>query len=108
MRVVANDRYWRVTRSDDANAVADPDVFQILKTGRSDAISRCVDRAARRLKAGGLIATGYRNRQLAGRTLAIKSGIHAERLLASMLFPLSLDDLGKIANAVLFPLESEE
>ncbi|MFO1005560.1 MAG: type I-U CRISPR-associated protein Csx17 [Planctomycetaceae bacterium] len=91
-----------------ANAKPHPDVFHALCTGRSDAVSRCVDLAARRLKAGGLLVHGHRNRQQAGHSLAIQSPLSAERLLAAMLFPLSDHDLNQIANSVLFLPESAE
>lgn len=91
-----------------ANAKPHPDVFHALCTGRSDAVSRCVDLAARRLKVGGLLVHGYRNRQQAGQPLAIQSTLSAERLLAAMLFPLSDHDLTQIATSVLYLPESAE
>jgi CRISPR-associated protein Csx17 len=99
---------WALTRGDEPNAQPDPNIFQILASGQSNAVEQCVDRAARRLKSAGLLVHGYRNRRLAGRSLAVESSIPAGRLLAAMLFPLSERDLEKVANAVLYPPESEE
>ena len=103
----ANDKRWELT-PDAANAQPDPNVFHALSTGRPDAVRECVDRAAQRLKAGGLLVHGYRNRRQAGRSLAITSTIPPERLLAAMLFPLSYRDLCRIANSVLSPPETQE
>jgi len=108
-RQVSRDgRYWRVSKSEDANARPDPDVFHILGSGQPNAVEQCVDRAARRLKSGGCLVFGYRNRRLAGSSLAVTSPIPADRLLAAMLFPLENRDLQTIANSVLFPPEDEE
>lgn len=101
------ERRWE-RAPDTANAKPHPDVFNALSTGRPDAIDRCVNIAARRLKVGGLIVQGYRNRQRAGQSLAIQSTLNAERLLAAMLFPLSDHDLIQVANSVLFLPESAE
>ena len=86
----------------------DPDVFHALAGGRGDAVGSCVDRAARRLKSGGRLVHGYRNRRQAGKSLAVVSPVAADRLLAAMLFPLSRHDLRRVANAVLYPPETEE
>ena len=99
---------WNLSDDSDTNAKPKPDVFYILSSGRKEAIAQCVDRAAQRLKSGGLLVTGYRNRQQAGKSLAVQSPINAERLLAAMLFPLSNRDLERIANSVLYPPEIEE
>jgi CRISPR-associated protein Csx17 len=99
---------WKLTKGDDPNAKPDPDIFHGLASGQTDAVGLCVDRAARRLKSGGRLVIGYRNSRLAGRSLAIVSPIRADRLLASMLFPLSNRDLMTVANAVLYPPEKEE
>jgi CRISPR-associated protein Csx17 len=99
---------WIVTDSGEPNANPDPDVFHILASGQKNAVEQCVDRAARRLKSGGRLVHGYRNRRLAGRPLGVVSAIPADRLLAAMLFPLSNPDLNIVANAVLFPPDSEE
>jgi CRISPR-associated protein Csx17 len=104
----AHGEYWNVSDESDANAKPEPDVFHVLSSGRKDAVTQCVDRAAQRLKSGGLLVTGYRNRRQAGKSLAVQSPIDAERLLAAMLFPLSNRDLERIANSVLYPPESEE
>jgi len=106
--ILADRDRWVVTTSGELNAKPDPDVFHILASGRKDAIEQCVDRAARRLKSGGRLVHGYRNRRLAGRPLAVASSISADRLLAAMLFPLSNHDLGVIATTVLYPPEFEE
>ncbi len=92
----------------EANTKPDPDVFHLLATGRGDAVGQCVTRAARRLKSGGLIVDGYRNRARSGREITAVSAIPATRLLAAMLFPLSDRDLARVANAVLYPPESED
>lgn len=99
---------WRLSSESEPNAKPDPHVFHILTSGRGDAVTQCVDRAARRLKSGGLLVCGYRNRRQAGKSLAVLSPFSPERLLASMLFPLSNRDLQRIANSVLYPPESEE
>ncbi len=88
--------------------VADPSVFHELASGRSDAVSRAVTLAARRLKSGGRLVSGYRSRLRAGKELAVLSRIKPERLLAAMLFPVSNFDLELIANSVLSPPELEE
>lgn len=99
----------RWVRSNDApNVKPHPDVFHALSTGRPSAVGDCVDLAARRLKAGGLLVHGYRNRPQAGQSLAIQSQFSAERLLSAMLFPLSDHDLVQIASSVLYPPESAE
>jgi CRISPR-associated protein Csx17 len=100
--------YIPTQKQEEANAKPEPDVFHVLASGQSNAVADCVDRAARRLKSGGRLAHGYRNRHLPGRSLAVVSPIRSERLLAAMLFPLSNRDLGRVANAVLYPPESEE
>jgi CRISPR-associated protein Csx17 len=100
--------YAQTTELAEANAKPDPDVFHILASGQAIAVPQCVDRAARRLKSGGRLVCGYRNRQLTGRPLGIESPISADRLLAAMLFPLSSRDLETIANTVLYPPEVEE
>ncbi|RLS53122.1 MAG: type I-U CRISPR-associated protein Csx17 [Planctomycetota bacterium] len=103
---------WNITKDPNlnANAKPDPNVFHPLSSGRSnsEAVRECVDRAALRLKAGGLLVHGYQNRRQSGRTLAITSSIPPERLLAAMLFPLSNNDLCRIANSVLSPPVSQE
>ena len=66
--------------------------------GQSNAVQECVNRAARRLKSGGLLVCGYRNRRQSGKPLAVLSLFQAERLLAAMLFPLSRPDLGSRAG----------
>jgi CRISPR-associated protein Csx17 len=105
---VPHGRYWHRTDDIEANARPDPDVFHILAAGWRNVIGECVDRAARRLKSGGLLVTGYRNRRQAGKSLGVVSAVRPERLLAAMLFPLSHHDLERIANAILYPPESEE
>lgn len=106
---VASER-WGYARSDgdDTNAKPDPDVFHALMSGRDDAVLRCVDCAARRLKSGGLLVTGYRNRYRAGASLAVVSPIRPSRLLAALLFPLCDRDLARIANSVLYRPETQE
>ncbi|SIO61243.1 CRISPR-associated protein Csx17 [Singulisphaera sp. GP187] len=99
---------WKLTKGGEPNAVLDPDVFQVLASGQADAIGQCVDRAARRLKAGGRLVAGSRNRRLAGRSLAVSSSFRADRLLAAMMFPLSQPDLETVANTVLYPPESDD
>jgi CRISPR-associated protein Csx17 len=90
------------------STVPDPEVFHTLASGRKDAVIRCVDQAAQRLKSGGRLVVGYRNSQRAGKSLVITSRLPADRLLAACLIPLSQPDLETIANAVLYPPESAE
>lgn len=92
----------------DTNTNPDPDVFHQLMSGRRDAIEQCVTRAARRMKSGGLLVTGYRNRATSGRVMEVVSVFSPVRLLAAMLFPLSHADLERIAKSVLSPPETEE
>jgi CRISPR-associated protein Csx17 len=103
---VKNNAHWNLGHAE-VNAKADPDVFQQLRAGRADAVSQCVTRAARRLKSGGLLVAGYRNKRHSGQRFDIASRFDATRLLASMLFPLSDHELERIANSVLYPVESE-
>lgn len=105
--IVAAGRHWNLSATG-ANAKPDPDIFHVLGPGNSDAIDQCVTRAARRLKSGGLLVNGYRNRRQAGKKLAVVSSIEPERLLGAMLFPLSHRDLERVANSVLYPPESED
>lgn len=105
---VAGRRKWMLIDDDKPNAKPEPGLFEALATGRSDAISRCVDDASRRLKSGGRPVRGQRNRVRAGRSLAVASPFPPHRLLAAMLFPLSTGDLATVANAVLYPPEDEE
>jgi CRISPR-associated protein Csx17 len=107
-RFEAKGKYWNRSDEGDVNAKPEPDVFHVLSSGHRDAVMQCVDRAARRLKSGGLLVTGYRNRYRAGKSLGVVSRIRPERLLAAMLFPLSPRDLERIANSVLYPPESED
>jgi CRISPR-associated protein Csx17 len=100
----AGDRWVRADRGAGYVSTPDPAVFQSLARD----VSAAVNAAARRLKADGLLATGYRNRQQAGRELAVTSPIPPVRLLAAMLFPLSDRDLVRVANAVLYPPETDE
>lgn len=100
--------HWALAKAGGARVTPDPDVFHILATGQDDAIDVAVTRAARRLRSDGLNVTGYRNRQQAGKPLNVSRQISAERLLAAMLFPLSIRDLSRIANTVLYPPEPEE
>jgi len=106
--IVASGKHWNIDREGAANAVHDPDVFHQLATGRRDAVSQCVTRAARRLKSGGLMPVGYRNRRGSGHSLDVVSRFDPTRLLASMLFPLSNDDLKQIAKTILYPIEESE
>lgn len=105
---VAKGEYWNLSDSAEANAKPDPAVFHALASGQSDAVGTCVDRATRRLKSFGLLANGYRNRQRSGASLAVVSALRPDRLLASMLFPLSDHDLKRIADTVLYPPETQE
>jgi CRISPR-associated protein Csx17 len=105
---VAKGSYWILSEDMDPNARPDPDVFHTLSSGQRNAVEQCVDRAAQRLKSGGLLVTGYRYSRRAGGPLGIMSSISADRLLAGMLFPLSRHDIERIANGVLFPPETEE
>src|SRR5262249_44084412 len=60
---------WVLANTDEPNAKPDPEVFHILASGQGNAVEQCVDRAARRLKSGGRLVHGYRNRRLAGKQL---------------------------------------
>lgn len=107
LALVSDDSRWVEGDSDHATK-PDPDVFHLIAIGRGEAIQR----AAERLRSGGLPAVGHRNGQMAFRSLAVVSP-HlrpncSARLLASMLFPLSNRDLLFIANAVLSPPKTEE
>ncbi len=97
-------RWGLADRASDRTATADAAVFQMLARN----VSSAVDAAARRLKAGGLLVNGYRNRRQSGQSLAIASAIPPVRLLAAMLFPLSERDLLRVANEVLYPPESDD
>lgn len=100
----AGDRHrWRES-SEGVATTPDADVFHALPRNPTDA----VDRAARRLRAGGWTVRGYRNRARAGGALGVVTTLDPTRLLAAMLFPLSPGDLSRIANAVLHPPEPEE
>jgi CRISPR-associated protein Csx17 len=100
---------WRVGTGDGSEVTQpDPEVFHALASGQTMAVVAAVDRAARRLKSGGLVVVGYRNRRQSGRPLAVTSSLRADRLLAAMLFPLSPADVEAVANAVLYPPETTE
>jgi len=104
----AHDNRWILARGAGSATVPDPEVFHALSSGRPDAVEQCVDRAALRLKSSGLLVIGYRNRLRSGKPLEIQSPIPGDRLLASMLFPLSDREVITIANCVLYPPETEE
>jgi CRISPR-associated protein Csx17 len=104
----AKNARWELTPGDAPNAKPDPDVFHVLSSGDRDAVRRCVDQASRRLKSCGRLVVGYRNRGLTGKSLAVFSLVPPARLLAALLFPLSQPDLETIANAVLYPPETQE
>jgi CRISPR-associated protein Csx17 len=106
LALVPNGSWWAFAEGESDHATKpDPNVFHVLAAGRGDAIRVAADR----LRAGGLLAVGHRNRQTSGRSLAVVSPHlhpgHSGRLLASMLFPLSNRDLLVIANSVLYPPE---
>ena len=105
--IVAHNGHWHIGETTKPTT-PDPYVFDLLASGQKNAVGLAVDRAARRLKSGGRLVNGYRNRQQAGKSLAIESSVSADRLLAAMLIPLSNYDLELIANTVLYPPESEE
>jgi len=98
---------WR-WEDDAPPSVPDASIFGDLRTGRSDAVALCVERASRRLKSTGRLVNGARNRQQSGNHRNVISTTKPERLLAAMLFPLSHADIEVIANTVLYPPESEE
>ena len=99
--------FWEMKKDERHNAKPDPDVIHTLASGQANAVEQCVDHAALRLKSGGLLVKGYRNRQRSGRPLGVRSPLPADRLLASMLFPLSSRDLRTVANLVLYPPERQ-
>ena len=105
--LAVKDNRWRLVERAEPTT-PDPAVFHELASGRSDAISISVTRAARRLKSDGRIVTGYRSRLRSGQPLSVTSPIAPERLLAAMLVPLSDNDLSLIANSVLSLPETEE
>lgn len=106
--LVATDGDWRLRDIGDP-MTPDPDVFDLLATGRRDAVEAALDRAARRLKSSGRPIIGHRNRQQAGKPVGgLLSSVPPERLLAAMLFPLAKHDVERIANLVLYPPESDE
>ena len=105
--LVPRDGLWTVDRTE-SDSVADARVFDWLRARGPDALSTCVDQAARRLKSQGKLVMGYRNRQQSEKGIVVDSGLATGRLLAAMLFPLSDLDLAAIANAVLYPPETEE
>ncbi|MCI0380206.1 MAG: type I-U CRISPR-associated protein Csx17 [Gemmataceae bacterium] len=100
--------HWRLDNDSGSPSTPDPDAFDYLHARNPQAVQRCVEHAARRLRASGFSVMGYRNRLQAGKELSIPSSIDPTRLLAAMLFPLSRQDLEVIANSVLYPPESEE
>ena len=99
---------WTIDRAAEAGVKADAGAFDRLAAGRPDAVADGVTHAAGRLKSGGLLVRGYRNRGRAGKRLDVPRCFDPTRLLAAMLFPLPNRDLVRIANAVLSPPESEE
>ena len=99
---------WTIDRTAAAGVKADAGAFDRLASGRIDAVAECVTHAAGRLKSGGLLVRGYRNRGRAGQPLEVSRSFDPTRLLAAMLFPLPNRDLVRIANAVLSAPESEE
>ncbi len=109
LALVPNGSRWTLAEGEMDHATKpDPDVFHAIAAGRGEAVQR----AANRLRAGGLSAVGHRNRQTNLRSLTVVSPhLHpgrSDRLLAAMLFPLSNRDLLLIANSVLFPPENQE
>lgn len=107
--LVTRDGWWRLDRKTAGEvSTPDPAVFHELASGRPDAITHAVTRAARRHRSGGRLVVGYRNRQRCGHQLTVESQFSPQRLLAAMLFPLSYGDLARIANTVLSPPESED
>jgi CRISPR-associated protein Csx17 len=106
--ISASEGRWEVATGEANDVQASPNVFQVLASGQPNAVEQCVDRAARRLKSSGRLVHGYRNRERSGRPLAVATPLQPDRLLAAMLFPLSNHDLGRVANAVLYPPEIEE
>jgi CRISPR-associated protein Csx17 len=103
----ARDGLWTLDH-DATLSVADPTVLEGLRRQNSVAVWDAISRAARCLKSQGLLVVGCRNRQQPGGGMEVYSDIPPERLFASMLFPLSDDDLARLANAVLYPPETEE
>ncbi|AGA27051.1 type I-G CRISPR-associated protein Cas8g1/Csx17 [Singulisphaera acidiphila] len=99
---------WKLTKASQPDTVIDPEIFHILASGQPDAIGQCIIRASRRLKARGRLVYGYRNRRRPDRSPSIESPFRPDRLLAAMMFPLSEPDLEAVANAVLYPPESED
>lgn len=105
--LIAVDSCWKFGATTEPTT-PDPKVFHLIASGQREAVALGVDRAARRLKSGGRLVNGYQNRRQAGRSLALNSRLSADRLLASMLFPLTDYDLQRIANIVLNAPENED
>ncbi|MBI1347098.1 type I-U CRISPR-associated protein Csx17 [bacterium] len=107
-QISAVDGAWRSSQAIEGNVHPHAEVFHPLASTQPASVADSVDRAARRLKSGGLLVMGYRNRLQSGQSLRVQSLISPQRLLAAMLFPLSEIDISRIANTVLYPPETEE
>ncbi len=77
------------------------ETFQILASGRRDAVELAFIAALRRLSMQGFQPVGTRFRQGRATSIPLLSSIGATRLLASLLFPLSRYDRVFIANTIL-------
>lgn len=106
LKITANRRRWRL--GGDEATTPDPEVFHALMSGQVDAVGKCIDLAARRLKSDGRLVVGYCNRQRAGKSLAVLSQVRPPRLLAACLIPLCDSDLELIANVVLNRPQTQE
>jgi CRISPR-associated protein Csx17 len=107
VQLAGGDGQWRINH-DGFAIVPEAEVLTNLHAGKRRGVEDCVERAAKRLRSSGFPVIGWRNRQQSSRPLAVQSTIEPERLLAAMLFPLSESGLEAVANAVLYPPESEE
>lgn len=107
--VVKGKTKWLLdSKSRNYNAIHDPQIFYALARNSSNSISQSVSLAAQRLRAGGLIISGYKNRQFSGREIKMHSTVKPVRLLASMLFPLSQKEVENLFNKILYPIEEEQ
>ena len=107
--LTANAKLWTLGEEGEP-LQPDPDVFDLLASGRADATFASLDRAAHRLRSSGRPIIGHRNRQRSSKCSSARplQALASERLLAAMLFPLSHRDLERLANLVLYPPESQE
>jgi hypothetical protein len=93
------------TPSQFENRFLDPEIFELLA---HDGAESALHLASVRLRNWGRPIIGHHNRLQSGKPVGLASTVDPKRLLAAMLFPLSTSDLSRLANAVLYPPQSEE